>query len=212
MQSIILLSDEKKQVEEFLKKNFTDENIIIYLYPEKSEYSIDQIRNLKKEVKYFNQKKRIYVFYEFDHSSLEAQNAFLKIFEEPPKNVTFILTTKNIYSIITTITSRAKIVNLKNQFKNLDLIDKNIDNFISKFKSGSLNFINIKNTEEAKKTIMSIILIFKNRLLNEPRYFVILKKAVKYLFLLEKNNLNPQTTLDNLLIFIHKCYNENINE
>jgi hypothetical protein len=58
MQSTILLVSEKKDIEEFLRKNFSKDDIITFLSPEKNEYSIDQIRSLQQEVKYFNPKKK----------------------------------------------------------------------------------------------------------------------------------------------------------
>ncbi len=44
--------------------------------------------------------------------SREAQNAFLKLLEEPPKHVKFILTTQNSQSMLPTIVSRTTYVNL----------------------------------------------------------------------------------------------------
>jgi len=62
MQSIILLTNENKQIDEFIKKNFSKEDIIISVFPEKTEYSINQIRSIQKEVKYFNPKKEFMFF------------------------------------------------------------------------------------------------------------------------------------------------------
>jgi len=208
MQSIILLTNENKQIDEFIKKNFSKEDIIISVFPEKTEYSINQIRSIQKEVKYFNPKKRIYVFYDFDQSSLEAQNAFLKLLEEPPENVIFILITENIYWLIPTIASRAKIINLKNNNQKTAIVDEKIESMMNAIKKGNLTLVDVENKEETKKIIMSIVLFFKKQLSNEPKGYLILKEAIRYLSLLENNNLNPQTTLDNLLIFIDKCYNE----
>jgi len=206
MQSIVILTDKKERVDDFIKKNFSKEDFIIYINPEKNEYSINQIRNIKKEIKYLNNKKRIYVFYEFERSSLESQNALLKILEEPPLNVYFILVCKNIYQIIPTIISRTKVVNLKNQFKEKE--NEKIYQIIQRIKKGKIFFVDVVDREEAKEMIMSIIYYFKKELNNNLKIYAILKEAIKSFFLLEKNYLNPQLTIDNLIIFINKYYNE----
>jgi len=210
MQSIILLTNEEKHVKEFIKKNFSPKDIITVLYPEKTSYHIDQIRALKREVKYFNPKRRIYVLYDFHLSSLEVQNAFLKLLEEPPENVNFILVSQNFYQLIPTIISRVKVINLKNKTKKNN--NEKVEKIISKLKENQLIFIDISNREEAANLILLIIYYFAEQIKKSFKSYQILKESIKNLYFLKKNNLNPQITLDNLLIFIHKCYNENINE
>jgi len=206
MQSTILLVSEKKDIEEFLKKNFSKEDIIVSLSPEKNEYSINQIRSLQQEVKYFNPKKRIYVFYEFERSSLESQNAFLKLLEEPPSNVYFILVCQNLYRLLPTVVSRAKVIDLKNKAEEKE--NEKIEKVIEKIKKGELFFVDVTDRNEAKELILFLIYYFKKELKRDLKVYQILKEAVKNLFLLENNYLNPQLTFDNLLIFIYKCYNE----
>jgi len=210
MQSMILLTKEKECVDEFLKKNFSKDDIITFLYPEKNEYSINQIRSLQQEVKYFNPKKRIYVFYEFERSSLESQNAFLKLLEEPPSSVYFILACQNLYRLLPTVISRAKVIDLKNKAEEKE--NEKIEKVIEKIKKGELFFVDVTDRNEAKELTLFLIYYFKKELKGDLKVYQILKEAVKNLFLLENNYLNPQLTLDNLLIFIYKCYNKNINE
>jgi len=51
----------------------------------------------------------IYAFADADNMSMSAQNALLKITEEPPSNIYFILTVNNINNVLETIRSRAYI-------------------------------------------------------------------------------------------------------
>jgi len=206
MQSIIILTNEKKEVEKFLKKNFSKEDIIVYLSPEKNEYSINQIRCLQEEVKYFNPKNRVYVFYDFERSSLESQNAFLKLLEEPPLNVYFLLVCQNLYQLLPTISSRAKVINLKKNEENKE--NEKIKKLIEMIKRGQLFFIDITDRNQAREMILFLIYYFKKELRYNLRVYPILKEAIKNLFLLEHNYVNPQLTFDHLLIFIYKCYNE----
>ena len=206
MQSTILLVSEKKDTEEFLRKNFSKEDIIVSLSPKKNEYSINQIRTLQQEVKYFNPKKRIYVFYEFERSSLESQNAFLKLLEEPPSSVYFILVCQNLYRLLPTVISRAKVIDLKNKAEEKE--NEKIEKVIEKIKKGELFFVDVTDRNEAKELTLFLIYYFKKELKDDLKVYQILKEAVKNLFLLENNYLNPQLMFDNLLIFIYKCYNE----
>lgn len=56
--------------------------------------------------------KKVYLILNCDKMLVQAQNAFLKVFEEPPKNVTFVLTCKSATSLLETIRSRARILTL----------------------------------------------------------------------------------------------------
>ena len=66
----------------------------------------------KKEAKIFNPKIRIYYLENFHLSSIPAQNSFLKLLEEPPSKVQFVLTTDNKNNLLPTIVSRVKIIKL----------------------------------------------------------------------------------------------------
>lgn len=48
-----------------------------------------------------------YVFTDCDNMSVQAKNALLKVMEEPPNGARFILTARNLNSLLTTIISRA---------------------------------------------------------------------------------------------------------
>lgn len=56
--------------------------------------------------------KKVYLIFNCDKMNIQAQNAFLKVFEEPPQNVVFILTCLSAASLLETIRSRARILSL----------------------------------------------------------------------------------------------------
>lgn len=97
------------------KKSHSD---ISYAYPEKKSqtYSIDQIRSIIKDayIKPNEASSKVYIFEEADiRLSVIAQNSFLKLLEEPPQNVYFILLCENVQKFLITIRSRCNIVKLK---------------------------------------------------------------------------------------------------
>lgn len=56
--------------------------------------------------------KKVYIISNIDLATVSAQNKLLKILEEPPKNVFFIMTATNISCVLQTILSRAIKINL----------------------------------------------------------------------------------------------------
>ena len=101
--------------------------------------------------------KKIFLINEADKLTKEAQNALLKIMEEPPDYVVFILITNNINVLLETIKSRAVIYNFSKSTK--DEIRKylklrcgdNISNvnFLIGIADGKIgNLVNIMNTDD----------------------------------------------------------------
>ena len=56
--------------------------------------------------------RKAYLILNCDKMLIQAQNAFLKVFEEPPQNVIFVLTCKSATSLLETIRSRARVLSL----------------------------------------------------------------------------------------------------
>ena len=81
--------------------------------PEKKSITIAQIRDLKSQIyqKPVKEHYRLIIFDYADNITLEAQNALLKIFEEPPSHAILILKAQNIKNLIPTIVSRAVVIN-----------------------------------------------------------------------------------------------------
>lgn len=87
---------------------------IIYVRPKADKKSIGakDMRKLEEDVavKPFNSKHKVYIFEDASLLSEEAQNTFLKTFEEPPEYAVFILITENSASLLQTILSRFTLV------------------------------------------------------------------------------------------------------
>ncbi len=80
-----------------------------------SNTSVENIRDLREKaiIAPSEGKYKIYIIDEFHMLSKSAFNALLKIMEEPPKHVIFILATTNLEKVPITITSRAQILTFK---------------------------------------------------------------------------------------------------
>jgi DNA polymerase-3 subunit gamma/tau len=113
-----------------------------------SNNSVENIRLLIENSKYLpqNSKKKIYILDEAHMLSLSAFNALLKILEEPPEYVIFILITTEYRKIPLTVISRC----LRLQFKKID--HEKISEFLEKI----CNFEGINFEKIALQTIADL--------------------------------------------------------
>ncbi len=96
-----------------------------------SNNGVEEIRNLKEKANYIlNSRYKIFIIDEIHMLSKSAFNAFLKLLEEPPKNVIFILLTTEINKIPDTILSRTLTIQLETPSN--DIIKKTIEDVLKK--------------------------------------------------------------------------------
>ena len=83
-------------------------------------FTVDQIRDLKKDVIVVpnEAEKKVYILNDAHFMNENAQNAFLRILEEPPEHVVFILETRFPTMLLPTILSRCILV--KSELNNQD--------------------------------------------------------------------------------------------
>ncbi len=97
------------------KKNHPDVQYL-QLEPKKKQYTVDQMRALIADAYILPNEAnaKVYVLEQCDDRfSTLAQNTFLKLSEEPPQNVFFILLCKSAHRLLTTILSRFTVIRLK---------------------------------------------------------------------------------------------------
>lgn len=91
---------------------------IIYVLPEdkKKNISVEQIRELRKEVfvKAHNANHKVFIINPADSMTVPCQNALLKVLEEPPAGVVFILICESKAALLETVISRCVTLSLTN--------------------------------------------------------------------------------------------------
>lgn len=89
-------------------KNSRTHSTIMYIHPleDKKTIGIDQIKQLKVLLRTKSTAYRIIIIPDADILTIEAQNNFLKLLEEPPENVLFILTSSRLHGLLVTVRSR----------------------------------------------------------------------------------------------------------
>ena len=164
---------------------------------EKDEFQIEQANKTLKEA-YIASNETKYLFLCGATFRVEAQNALLKILEEPPKNIVFILLVSSKNSLLPTIYSRLPYKNLKK------VVEKdNIELNIKKLDLKDI-YTFIKNSQKITKdeaiNIVETILIKANKenvKLNQKELDIFFK-SIKLLEL----NSKPTTVLTYLLLSI----------
>jgi DNA polymerase-3 subunit delta' len=94
----------------------------------KKSIGVDEIREINEEIskKPFEGNKKVIIIYDGDKITIQAQNAFLKTIEEPPKGVFIFILCENLEGILDTVKSRCQIHKLNK------LSGKEIELFLSK--------------------------------------------------------------------------------
>ena len=94
------------------------------IFPEKKQISIDKIRELKGHIyqKPIKSKVKFVAVKDADLLTLEAQNALLKLLEEPPAHAVIVLATGSGQKLLPTIRSRTVEIDIRTQKKHLSKI------------------------------------------------------------------------------------------
>lgn len=110
--------DQCKSCLDFKRNNLPDFFELVH----EKEIVIEDIRLLAERVQYGPIKQAYYVALipDADQMTIKAANAFLKLLEEPPENVCFLLTVSHLGTVMPTIKSRCLSVFIP-QYQNLTL-------------------------------------------------------------------------------------------
>ncbi|WP_046996792.1 DNA polymerase III subunit delta' [Aliarcobacter butzleri] len=171
---------------------------------EKEEFLIAQANETIKEAFIATSEKK-YLFLCGSTFRKEAQNALLKILEEPPRNIVFILITNSKTSLLPTIYSRLPYKYLK---KSEQKIESSLD----------LNRLDLKDIytflqenqkiskQEAKDIVESLLLKANNQKIKlSQKKLNFFSKAIKLLEL----NSKPINVLTTLLLYLSNQKNQN---
>ena len=194
--SILVVNDIEATLNELLPK-YPLHSTRVIKNEEKEEFLIAQATLAIKEA-YIASKEKKYIFLCGSVFRKEAQNSLLKILEEPPRNVVFILITSSKTSLLPTIYSRLPYKNLKKyvlkqeSILNLTKLDlKDIYNFLKENQKIS--------KQEAKDLVESILLKANSQKIKfSAKELDLFSKSIKLLEL----NSRPINILTTLLLSI----------
>ena len=192
--TILIVNDVDSTLSELLP-NYPIHSTRIIKNEEKEEFLLVQATQAIKEA-YIATSEKKYIFLCGSTFRKEAQNSLLKILEEPPKNVVFIIITNSKSSLLATIYSRLPYKYLKKSvLKNESILDinkldlKDIYNFLKDNQKIS--------KQEAKDIVESILIKVNNqRIKLSHKELDFFSKSIKLLDL----NSRPINVLTTLLL------------
>ncbi|MBQ6885619.1 MAG: DNA polymerase III subunit [Clostridia bacterium] len=167
----------------------------------KKNLSVDQIRELRAEafVKPHSASRRIFIIEDASKMNPQAQNALLKVLEEPPKNVVFILLVPSKTMLLDTIISRCVLLSLLNtkcdENAHIDSANKFIDLLLtgSEYEMLALLTPLEKNRSEAEAFFKTLSLCVADKLKKGTGHARALDKLfndIKYYLDLLATNIN----------------------
>ena len=194
--SILIVNDIESTVNELVSK-YPLHSTRIIKNEEKEEFLTAQAVQAIKEA-YIASNDTKYIFLCGSTFRKEAQNSLLKVLEEPPRNVVFIIITNSKTSLLPTIYSRLPYKYLKTSILkdesalNLNKLDlKDIYNFLKENQKISKN--------EAKDIVESILLkVNSQKIKLSEKELDFFSKSIKLLEL----NSRPINILTTLLLFL----------
>lgn len=219
----------KKKALEIAKDKYKSSKYDLeFLEPEseKSTIPIEKIKELKKKsfLKPFNSPSKTIVIHEFEKTTLEAQNALLKLLEEPPNYTYIIITAPSTSSLLPTIISRCNVLTIEkqeklDQEKLLEILKETESLFNGKIgekfeKAEELAKDKEKTIEYLEKIIFALrevlLLKFESspshvkenliKKLSVSRLKSLLKKLDRAVFTLKTTNASHRLLLENLLL------------
>ncbi|KAB7886798.1 DNA polymerase III subunit delta' [Poseidonibacter ostreae] len=190
--TILIVNDIEKTLNDLLAF-YSPHNIRIIKNEEKDEFQLLQATQAIKEA-YIASNENKYIFLCGSTFRKEAQNSLLKVLEEPPRNVIFIILTNSKSSILPTIYSR-----MPYKYMKTSLLKEEISLDISKLDLKDIYMFLKENQKisknEAKNVVESILLkANKQNMKLSTSQLDLFSKALK---LLELNSrpINILTTL-----------------
>lgn len=185
--SYILIDNDLSLAISNLNLNELDSRVFL-----RDDFGINDAKDVISE-SYISSQKLKTIIIAANKFNIYAQNALLKIFEEPPKNIRFIIIAKSKSSLLPTILSRMAIIKnkktiTKNEFPlNLNSLNlKNVDEFLrslntplSRDEVGALIEELLFSVNESKIKLNSLELDYFSNALKQNEYY----ENPKYIFL-----------------------------
>lgn len=227
MTSFIVTSTDKKKRQEYIQKYFKNLSIDqldittiqkdTALKQNINTIGIEEIKNMQKKLflRPIKSPAKAVILQDAQLLTTQAQNALLKVLEEPPDHTIIILSCRSKESLLPTIISRCQIINLRDERQKLsDQETKDLTEFIEnlpkmpigeKFKKAESL---AKEKEKALTWIENTIIILREQVLeqtknNQPDINSALhnlRSFQKTHTLLKTTNANPRFLLENTFL------------
>jgi DNA polymerase III gamma/tau subunit len=208
MQSILIVGnkeDAKNKAEILCSENKVSKFDKDIIESEKA-LGIPDIRLLQKRVflKPIKSEIKAVIIEAFYGITLDGQNSFLKLLEEPPDNTIIIILSSDTESFLPTIISRCTIINLKKSKKLENEENKDNIEILNKLLTGKNSFYLAqekgKSREVALNFLEELIITCEKNLEKEKKFGKIIKEIQKTFTIIKSTNISPRFALENLFL------------
>lgn len=197
MHAYLIITTSASQAKEWVSGKAKDAKSVVLEFPVKT---VKDTETLKKSVSLSYAKPTLIYLSNIELASLPAQNALLKMIEEPQKNICFVLHTTNKEKVIETIKSRCKIEMLTHRVEATQ--DTTAQEFYTLNTPKRLAVISkISKRPEAKEFLEKVIRVGHTKLKNGDNVGDILEQAVMTTNAIDAN-ANIALQLTNFVIHI----------
>jgi len=209
-----ILETRVKQISEILsKENITPNHPDLLYFPYDSKLGIGEARKIKEHfsLKPYSAKGRAVVLEDASALTTEAQNALLKILEEPPEEALILLGAKSESDLLPTVLSRCQIVHLDTDLRGGEPTTygvgiKDIDKLLEA--SIEERFEYIEKLKDREELLHAMVSYFRNQLLQMSHDRGTFDKAKLHNFLKEllqaerwtAQNVNTRAILEYLMM------------
>jgi DNA polymerase III delta prime subunit len=195
----------QQYIDTFIESHNIDRHYVYHVKAEKTELSIEQIREVKKEIITSSGRSKAFFLHSFETASTEAQNALLKTLEEMQDKHMFILLTGNKERVLPTIHSRVELVDLEQKEQEYNIREETInwwnDVILPRsYSSMQSPLISGITRDQVILLLDECIILMKKKLQSEPGLVAHIKFALQKKDLLISHNLNPQLAVDSFIL------------
>jgi hypothetical protein len=189
--NILSLNEQKQRAENKKKILSHPDLIILELEGKNKSISIDEVREATSRInlKPYKAKKKVLIINQAYKMTEQAQNAFLKTLEEPPKDTVIFLLSKEVIGLLDTLKSRCKIIRISNfdVSQNGFFLENEIqfvNNFIKIKNNRYIDYFNFSNKEEYRKSLVALyimlrdIVLIKNGVADDKILFIAQNKEI----------------------------------
>jgi DNA polymerase III delta prime subunit len=215
MQSFLIVAKDKNETASYtlnlLRKREVDLLDINHRVYEKA-MGIEDVRDIQGQIllKPFRGKTKAVIINAYGSITPEAQNALLKILEEPPANTIIVITTEKKELILPTIISRCKVIVLQEKEIKLTQDDlskfEEVLNILLNGKTGNKLRIAqdiVKDRGDAALWLEKMAIFVKNKLEQDNKnlkYLIFLKELQKTYKAIKSTNVSQRTALETLFL------------
>ncbi len=214
MQSFIIISKDTQRARDKVLQMAREEkisNFDVFTLETEKTVGIADVKNLTRQIflKPLRGGKKMVVLEAFFGATIDAQNAFLKVLEEPPLSTTIIILASSNF-FLPTIVSRCKLIELSSKISFEENEEGNIIEILEDLKKAEVGE-RLKIAQDLAKDKESALL-FLEKLIVTARNEMVKKQKIEYkkqIVLLQKyykeikqSNVNLRLGLENLFLGI----------